>query len=102
MADRASLTAGSSGGTLVVLHGERRIGCANRTARSRHAYTLHMVDGEATYSPDNWLQPEVTFRDSTVYAETGWRSPSALKKADIVHRWWQQRLLVFGPRRAAS
>ena len=45
------------GGTLVVLHGELPHWSApNRTARSRHAYTLHVVDGEATYSQDNWLQ----------------------------------------------
>ena len=44
-------------GTLIVLHGELPHWSApNRTARSRHAYTLHVVDGRATYSQDNWLR----------------------------------------------
>lgn len=28
----------------------------NRSARSRHAYTLHATDGRAAYAPHNWLQ----------------------------------------------
>jgi len=28
----------------------------NRSARSRHAYTLHATDGTAAYAPHNWLQ----------------------------------------------
>ncbi|MDP9018202.1 MAG: phytanoyl-CoA dioxygenase family protein [Candidatus Eremiobacteraeota bacterium] len=28
----------------------------NRSTQSRHAYTLHIVDGMTTYSPANWLQ----------------------------------------------
>lgn len=28
----------------------------NRSAHSRHAYTLHAVDGASAYSPANWLQ----------------------------------------------
>jgi len=45
-------------GSLVVLHGllPHRSG-ANRSPRSRHAYTLHLVDGRATWSPLNWLRP---------------------------------------------
>ena len=44
-------------GTLVVLHGQlpHRSG-PNRSDRSRHAYALHLIDGVARYSPDNWLQ----------------------------------------------
>jgi len=44
-------------GSLIVMHG-----ClphkseANRSARSRHAYTLHIIDGQHTYQPGNWLQ----------------------------------------------
>ena len=30
---------------------------ANRSPRSRLAYTLHATDGRAAYSPLNWLQP---------------------------------------------
>lgn len=44
-------------GTLVLLHGLLpHLSCANRSAQSRHAYTLHAVDGAAYYPPDNWLQ----------------------------------------------
>ena len=45
-------------GTLVLLHGQlpHRSG-PNLSDRSRHAYTLHLIDGAARYSPDNWLQP---------------------------------------------
>ncbi len=44
-------------GTLVVLHGSlpHRSG-ANRSARSRHAYALHLVDGACRWSDENWLQ----------------------------------------------
>jgi phytanoyl-CoA hydroxylase len=44
-------------GTLVVLHGLLpHASSANRSARSRHAYALHLIDGRAAYSEDNWLQ----------------------------------------------
>lgn len=44
-------------GTLVVLHGLLpHRSEANRSERSRHAYTLHAIDGAAAYAPDNWLQ----------------------------------------------
>lgn len=29
---------------------------ANRSAKSRHAYTLHVIDGVTDYPKDNWLQ----------------------------------------------
>lgn len=29
---------------------------ANRSAKSRHAYTLHVMDGNCRYPADNWLQ----------------------------------------------
>jgi phytanoyl-CoA hydroxylase len=52
-------------GTLVALHGllPHRSG-PNRSERSRHAYTLHAVDGRARYAAGNWLQrgPELPFR----------------------------------------
>jgi phytanoyl-CoA hydroxylase len=43
--------------TLVVLHGAlpHRSG-PNLSDRPRHAYTLHAIDGTATYLADNWLQ----------------------------------------------
>jgi phytanoyl-CoA hydroxylase len=52
-------------GTLVVLHGKLPHGSGpNRSARSRHAYTLHLIDGACHYSADNWLQrgPDLPLR----------------------------------------
>ena len=44
-------------GTLVVLHGLLpHFSSANHTPASRHAYALHLIDGNAHYHPDNWLQ----------------------------------------------
>jgi phytanoyl-CoA hydroxylase len=44
-------------GTLVVLHGQLpHYSAPNRSAHSRMAYTLHVTDGRARYSPLNWLQ----------------------------------------------
>jgi phytanoyl-CoA hydroxylase len=44
-------------GTLVVLHGllPHRSG-PNRSPRSRHAYSLHVIEASAHYPADNWLQ----------------------------------------------
>ncbi len=52
-------------GTLILLHDMLpHLSHANRSAQSRHAYTLHVADGRARYPPDNWLQrgPELPFR----------------------------------------
>jgi phytanoyl-CoA hydroxylase len=51
-------------GALVVLHGLLpHASSANRSARPRHAYTLHLVDRAAAYDSDNWLQrPELPVR----------------------------------------
>jgi phytanoyl-CoA hydroxylase len=44
-------------GSLVVLHGLLpHWSGPNRSDRSRHAYTLHVIDGAAAYRSDNWLQ----------------------------------------------
>lgn len=44
-------------GTLVVIHGLLPHWSAPNTSdRSRHAYTLHLIDGTAHYPADNWLQ----------------------------------------------
>jgi phytanoyl-CoA hydroxylase len=52
-------------GTCVVLHGllPHRSG-ANRSARSRQAYSLHVIDARARYRADNWLQrgPDLPLR----------------------------------------
>jgi phytanoyl-CoA hydroxylase len=49
-------------GSLILLHGllpHRSF--ENRSPRSRHAYTLHLIGAEAKYSRENWLQrPENT------------------------------------------
>ena len=46
-------------GTLVLLHGLLpHYSAANRSTRSRMAYTLHLTDARAVYSPANWLQPK--------------------------------------------
>lgn len=47
-------------GSLIVLHGLLpHKSLANRSARSRHAYTLHLIDANSRYAPDNWLQRPV-------------------------------------------
>ena len=44
-------------GTLVAFHGlTPHRSRANRSSRSRCAYTLHVIDGATTYAEDNWLQ----------------------------------------------
>jgi len=44
-------------GTLVVFHGLLpHYSAPNRSPVSRHAYTLHAVDGRARYASGNWLQ----------------------------------------------
>jgi phytanoyl-CoA hydroxylase len=46
-----------SAGTLVCLHGLLpHYSAPNRSPHSRHAYTLHVVDGTSAYAADNWLQ----------------------------------------------
>ncbi|MEO8695988.1 MAG: phytanoyl-CoA dioxygenase family protein [Acidimicrobiales bacterium] len=52
-------------GTMIVLHGSlpHRSG-PNHSNKSRHAYTLHVIDGTARYPDDNWLQrdPDLPLR----------------------------------------
>ena len=52
-------------GTLIVLHPLLpHLSRENRSPRSRHAYTLHVVEASAFYPKDNWLQrpPEMAPR----------------------------------------
>ena len=52
-------------GSLVVLHGLLPHWSApNRSKSSRHAYALHVIDGETAYGEDNWLQrgPDLPLR----------------------------------------
>jgi len=55
--DRGLLPLEVSKGALVVLHGRlpHQSG-PNRSSRSRHAYSIHVIDGTAYYPGDNWLQ----------------------------------------------
>jgi phytanoyl-CoA hydroxylase len=44
-------------GTVIVLHGLLpHLSRENTSARSRHAYTLHIIDASARYPESNWLQ----------------------------------------------
>jgi phytanoyl-CoA hydroxylase len=44
-------------GTVIVLHGLLpHLSRENRSSRSRHAYTLHIIDASANYPLNNWLQ----------------------------------------------
>ena len=44
-------------GTLIVLHPLLpHLSRENRSSRSRHAYTLHIIDASASYPAENWLQ----------------------------------------------
>jgi phytanoyl-CoA hydroxylase len=46
-----------SKGSLIVLNGLLpHRSYENRSPRSRHAYTLHLMDADANYPQDNWLQ----------------------------------------------
>ncbi|MDJ0710829.1 MAG: phytanoyl-CoA dioxygenase family protein [Woeseiaceae bacterium] len=52
-------------GTLVVFDGRApHLSAANRSSRSRHAYTLHVIDAACHYPAENWLQrsPELPLR----------------------------------------
>lgn len=45
-------------GSLILLDGMLpHLSRANRSERSRHAYTLHFIDGECHYPAENWLRP---------------------------------------------
>ena len=44
-------------GTLIVLHGRLpHLSYENKSAASRYAYALHLIDGDSIYLDDNWLQ----------------------------------------------
>lgn len=49
-------------GSLVLLHGHLpHYSSANLSEKSRHAYTLHLIDGNAHYPANNWLQRSENF-----------------------------------------
>jgi len=44
-------------GSLVLLHGRLpHYSCENKSKNSRHAYSLHIIDGNSVYPKENWLQ----------------------------------------------
>jgi phytanoyl-CoA hydroxylase len=48
-------------GTVIVLHGLLpHLSRENRSSKSRHAYTLHVIDASARYPESNWLQRSAT------------------------------------------
>jgi phytanoyl-CoA hydroxylase len=52
-------------GTLIILNGLLpHMSRANRSEKSRHAYTLHVMSGESLYPEENWLRrsPEMPLR----------------------------------------
>ena len=52
-------------GTVIALHGTLpHWSAANTSQRSRHAYTMHLIDATADYLADNWLQrgPDLPLR----------------------------------------
>ena len=52
-------------GTLIILHGLLpHMSLTNRSSKSRHAYTLHLIEEGCIYPADNWLQrsPEMPAR----------------------------------------
>ena len=51
------LPAEAQAGTLVIFDGRApHLSAANRSTRSRHAYTLHVIDRRCHYPANNWLQ----------------------------------------------
>ena len=49
-------------GTLILLHGRLpHYSCKNKSDKSRHAYTLHVIDGACDYPKFNWLQRSANF-----------------------------------------
>jgi len=47
-------------GTLIILHGQLpHYSAANKSTKSRQAFSLHLVDQECHYAKDNWLQSDL-------------------------------------------
>ena len=51
------IAAEAQAGTLVIFDGRApHLSAANRSSKSRHAYTLHVIDRRCRYPTENWLQ----------------------------------------------
>ncbi len=63
--EQLKLPAAAKAGTLVVFDGRTpHLSAANRSDKSRHAYTLHVIDRHCRYPAENWLQrgPDLPLR----------------------------------------
>ncbi len=63
--EKRRVAAEVSAGSLVIFDGRApHLSCENRSPRSRHAYSLHVIDRRCHYPADNWLQrgPELPLR----------------------------------------
>ena len=59
-------------GTLIILNGLLpHMSLVNRSLRSRHAYTLHVIESDCHYPADNWLQraPQMPLRGFKISGE---------------------------------
>jgi phytanoyl-CoA hydroxylase len=55
--EERKVAAEAEAGTLVIFAGRApHLSAANRSSRSRHAYTLHVIDRKCHYPAENWLQ----------------------------------------------
>ncbi len=55
--ENATVAAPVEAGSMVIFDGRApHLSSANRSDRSRHAYTLHVIDRNSHYPPENWLQ----------------------------------------------
>lgn len=56
-AEENKVAAEAETGTLVIFDGRApHLSAANRSSKSRHAYTLHVIDQKCRYPAENWLQ----------------------------------------------
>lgn len=63
--EHLKLPAEAKAGTLVIFDGRApHLSGPNRSDKSRHAYTLHVIDRACHYPPENWLQrsPDLPLR----------------------------------------
>lgn len=60
--DSTAVSLEAKAGSLVCFHGLLpHYSAPNRSAVSRHAYTLHVTDARTGYSPQNWIQRDASF-----------------------------------------
>ena len=55
--ENSTVPAEAKAGTLVIFDGRApHLSGPNRSARSRHAYTFHVIESKSHYPAENWLQ----------------------------------------------